>query len=84
MDCLPLDGRWQTEAQLIGQTQLGIRTCSIYRELVRSGLCENKVVPVICGWSPPKISMQMFRVTWQQRQAFWKLRKAAFRDYLPV
>jgi hypothetical protein len=84
MVCMPLDGRWQTEAQLVGQTQLGSRTGRICRDLVKAGYCERKVVPILCDWSDAKVFMRMYKVTWKMRQAFWKRPKMTLMEYLPT
>ncbi len=49
MFVLPDDGRWKSEAQLIGLTELGDRTCGIYVVLHREGFCERKLVPILTG-----------------------------------
>jgi len=73
MFCLPVDGRWQTEAQLIGQSQMGNRTGVIYRDLVDAGFCEKKIVPILCDIAEAADFMRLYRATWKMRRAYRKL-----------
>jgi hypothetical protein len=84
MGGFPLDGRWQTEAQLVGRTQLGSRTGRICRDLAKAGFCERKVVPILCDWSDAKVFMRMYKVTWEMRQAYWKRSKLSLLECLPT
>jgi hypothetical protein len=84
MVCLPLDGRWQSEGQMNGQTQLGNRTRRIYRDLVKAGFCERKIVAILCDWSDAKDFMRMYRITWKLRQANWKRLKLTSLECLPA
>lgn len=72
MFCLPADGRWQTEAQLKGQTLLEDRTVRVYRELVCLGFAEHTTVPILCGSKPPTEVMHLFRSTWALRRKYIK------------
>jgi len=70
MFCLPVDGRWQTEAQLIGQSQMGNRTDGVFRDLVDAGFCERKIVPILCDIADAQDFMPMYRTTWKMRRAY--------------
>lgn len=72
MSCLPIDERWQTEAQLIGQTKLGNQACSIYRDLEDAGFCERKIVSILCDITDAEDFMQMYRATRKMRLAYHK------------
>lgn len=41
MLCLPFNGDWKLEAQLIGLTGLKDKTRPIFRDLVRAGFCQQ-------------------------------------------
>jgi CheY-like chemotaxis protein len=70
MDQLPVDGRWQTEAQLIGLTRLGNQTDGVYRDLVIAGFCEVRLVPILCHVTDAADFMRMYRTTWKRRRAY--------------
>jgi CheY-like chemotaxis protein len=72
MFCLPVDGRWQTEAQLVAQTKLGNRTCRIYRDLVEAGFCERKIVAILCNVADSEDFMRAYKTTWKMRRAYHK------------
>ena len=69
---LPLDGRWQSEAQLIQQTRMGTGTRAVYRDLANSGFCERKIIPILCDFADGADFMRMYRATWKMRRAYWK------------
>jgi hypothetical protein len=62
MGCLPSDGRWQSEAQLIHATQLGHRTVGVYSSLVKMGLCERRVVPIFFGMVDLREFLRCYRL----------------------
>ena len=70
MACLPLDGRWQTAAQLIGHTRMGNRTYDIYRDLVNAGFCEMKIVSILSDIADAEDFMRMYRTTSKTRRAY--------------
>jgi CheY-like chemotaxis protein len=70
---LPLDGRWQTEAQLIQQTRMGSGTRAVYQDLVDSGYCETKIVSILCDSDEGEDFMRVYRATWKMRRAYWKV-----------
>jgi sigma-B regulation protein RsbU (phosphoserine phosphatase) len=72
---LPLDGRWQTETQLMQQTGMGAGTRAVYRDLVDSGFCERKIVPILSQYADAGEFMRMYRATWKMRRAYWKALK---------
>ena len=72
MEVLPVDGRWQTEAQVVSQSKLGNRAVGIYRGLVRAGYCEERIVPILCHVTDAEDFMRMYRTTWKRRRAYGK------------
>jgi len=77
MWCLPSDGRWQSEAQLIGQSRLGARTCRIYCDLVGAEFCERKVVPILCGLMESGEFVRMYRRTFTMNRNYCRALKQA-------
>ena len=72
MQVLPVDGRWQTESQVVAQSKLGNRAVGIYRGLVRAGYCEERIVPILCQVTDAEDFMRMYRTTWKRRRAYGK------------
>jgi CheY-like chemotaxis protein len=72
MDALPVDGRWRTEAQVVAQSKLGNRAGGIFRDLVRAGYCEERIVPILCHVTDAEDFMRMYRTTWKRRRAYGK------------
>lgn len=80
MFCLPLDGRWQTEAQLIGQSRLGSRIRRIYWNLAAAGYCDIKIVPILDELGEAEDFMRMYRATRKMRRAYGeRLARQGFR-----